>query len=84
VLGSISGFNAIELHHLSLLEHLDQIADLVNHAANFRRIQQLARAIDFAQSKATHRRTMRLLTTNRTTNELNCDFLLCRHIKTFD
>ena len=66
---------------INLLKHLDQVADLVNHAANFGCIHQLAGAANFAQAQTTHGGAMGLFGSNRATHQLDFYGLLCCHFE---
>jgi len=66
---------------INLLEHFDQVTDLVNHSAHFRRIDQFAGAANFAKTQTTNRCTMRLFAADRTAHELNRHFLLSSHFE---
>ena len=66
---------------INLLEHFDQITDLINHPTNFGRINQLARAANFPKAKTTDCGSMRFLAANGATNQLNFDCLLCSHFE---
>lgn len=65
----------------NLLQHPNQVTDLVNHAANFGRIDQFACAIQFAQSQTTHGCAMGLLAANWATHQLDLYGLLCSHFQ---
>ena len=66
---------------MNLLEHLDQVTDLVNHAANFWRIHQFARAANFPKSQAPHRSAVGFLRTDWATHQLDFYSLLCSHFE---
>ena len=65
----------------SLLQNLDQIADLVNHAAHRRRVLQFADTAQLAQTQAAHSGPVRFLATDRAANQLYFDNLLRSHIQ---
>src|SRR3990167_2642322 len=67
---------------INLLEHFDQVTDLVNHPTDFGRINQLAGAANLSKAKSTNSGSMRFLAPNRATNQLNFDCLLCCHFET--
>src|SRR5690606_31139870 len=58
---------------------LDQITDLVNHAAHIRAVLEFTDTVELAQARATHGRAVRLLRANRAANQLDFHGLLCRH-----
>src|SRR5690606_6491423 len=82
VLGAGSRLDAIEFHiRLSqrlLLEHFDQVTDLVDHAAHRGRVLQLAHAVELAQAQAAHGGAMRFLGADRALDQLHLERLLWR------
>lgn len=65
---------------MCLSENLDQIADLVDHAAHGRRILQLADTTQLAQAQATDRGAVRFFAADRAANQLQFDSLLRCHL----
>src|SRR5450830_1520912 len=63
----------------SLSEHFDQIADLVDHAAHFGAVLELADAVQLAQAQTTNGRTVRFLGADRAANQLDLHGILGRH-----
>src|SRR5687767_2051511 len=63
------------------LDDLDQVVDLVDHAAHCRRVLQFADAVQLAQAQAAHRGTVRFLGADRAADQLDLDgFLLGCHL----
>ena len=61
------------------LKHFDQITDLVDHAAHFRCIHQLAGAADFAQAQAPDGCPVRFFAADGAADQLDLDGLWCSH-----
>jgi len=66
-----------------LSENFDQIADLVDHAANRRCVFQFADAVELSQAQTTNGVAVVLFATDGAANQLDLDGLLCCHRVTF-
>src|SRR4051794_26533117 len=64
----------------SLLDHLDEIADLVDHPARLRRVDDFDRVARPLEAQTAHRRTMIFARACDAFGELDLDFLALRHV----
>src|SRR6218665_4003036 len=65
---------------VGLSEYLDQVADLVDHAAHRRTVLQFADAVQLAQTQTTHGGAMGFLAADGAAHELDFDGLLGSHV----
>src|SRR6185369_12734453 len=74
LLGAFTRLDSIQTHGLTL--NLDEILNLLNHAANCRRIFEFRSTVQLAQTQAAHGGTVVLLGADDALDELHCDFLV--------
>src|ERR1700712_4079256 len=65
---------------VSALQHLDEVGDLVDHAANSRRVFQHAGAVQLAKAQANHGGAVRSTRTDGAANQLDRYSFLVRHV----